>query len=204
MGADDDMLVKRAAASDMDAMATLLERYAPALRQRMHIEPRWRSVLDVDDVMQVTFLEAFLEVPRLQAIDGAGFQAWLTRIADNNLRDAIRGLRRKKNPQPERRISPADFGESCAILWETLGATTTTPSRVISRDEAQGRLQAALERLPDDYRRVVQLYDLQGSDIAEVASSMNRSPGAVHMLRARAHERLRQLLGAATAYFSNA
>ena len=56
-------------------------------------------------------------------------------------------------------------------------------------------LNAALNTLPADYRTAVRLYDLEGRPVAEVAGTMGRSAGAVHMLRARAHERLRAFLG---------
>ena len=55
-------------------------------------------------------------------------------------------------------------------------------------------LKAAIDQLPKDYRRVVQLYDLDGLAAAEVARQMDRSDGAVYMLRARAVDRLRELL----------
>ena len=50
---------------------------------------------------------------------------------------------------------------------------------------------------------MIRLYDLEGRPIAEVAAEMGRSSGAVHMLRARAHDRLRELLGPESAFFTN-
>ena len=46
------------------------------------------------DVMQVTYLEAFLHIDQLTARDTSAFLAWLTRIAENAIRDAVRGLTR--------------------------------------------------------------------------------------------------------------
>ncbi|MHC5109075.1 MAG: RNA polymerase sigma factor, partial [Planctomycetota bacterium] len=58
-------------------------------------------------------------------------------------------------------------------------------------------LSSALESLPADYETAIRLYDFDGMTIDDVADQMNRSTGAVHMLRARAHDRLRELLGPA-------
>jgi RNA polymerase sigma factor (sigma-70 family) len=84
-----------------------------------------------------------------------------------------------------------------------LGVTTTTPSRHARRDERATRLNTALDALPQDYGRAVRLYDLESLPIDEVAKQMGRSTGAVHMLRARAHDRLKDLLGAESKWFSS-
>lgn len=199
---DGDKLVSQAASGDLDAMTSLLERYGPEIRHGLHIERRWQSQLEPDDVMQVTYLEAFLEIRRVRSLHGQSFLAWLQRIAANNLRDAIRGLRRRKHPQPERRVQPTSNADSCVALWNMLGTTSTTPSRTVSRKETQNRIQESLEQLPPDYRAVIQMYDIENRPISEVAQTLARTQGAVHMLRARAHDRLRESLGAAAGYFS--
>ena len=60
-----------------------------------------------------------------------------------------------------------------------------------------------LERLPASYRRVVDEVDLAERPVSEVAAELNKSPGAIHMLRSRAHERLRELLGGPTRFFGD-
>jgi RNA polymerase sigma-70 factor (ECF subfamily) len=77
-----------------------------------------------------------------------------------------------------------------------------TPSGAAATREAVGLVQAAVDRLPEDYRRVVRLYELQGLSIHDVAADMGRSEGAVKMLLARARDRLRESLGSSSRYFS--
>jgi len=196
----------QAACGDLAALRDLLKRYGPAVQKRLagKIGRRWRSVMDADDVMQVTYLEAFLQIDQLVERNAASLTAWLTRAAENNLRDAIRGLQCQKRPQPERRVQPEGGEDSYIALVEMLGGTTTTPSRHAARDEAASMLESAIRKLPADYREAVQLYDLEGRSAAEVAESMRRSVGAVHMLRARAHDRLREQLGSESKYFTHA
>lgn len=195
-----DARIRAAIEGDADALSGLLSEHGPEIERSLSIGREWRAVLEPADVMQVTYLEAFLEIRRYDPDRAPPFHAWLRRIAENNLRDAIRGLQRRKRPQPSQQVHAAG-ADSTWELYEHLGVTTTTPSRFASAQERVDHLNAALEALPDDYAQVVRLYDLEGLPIAEVAQRMNRSPGALHMLRARAHARLRDRLTTETGLF---
>lgn len=204
MAVVDPSLLQQAVEGDATALRTLLEHFGGEVRKRIsgRIDRRWRSSLDEDDVMQVAYLEAFLHIDQLTARDSASFLTWLTRIAENALRDAIRGLSRQKRPDPARRVMAAPDADSYVGLLDCLGVTTTTPSREVARHDAAAMLETAISRLPDAYRTAVRLYDLEGRPVAEIAAEMARSVGAIHMLRARAHDRLRQDLGTSSKYFS--
>lgn len=195
-------LVGRAVRGDADALSTLLAHFGPRVESTLRVGRNWRPLLDAGDVMQITYLEAFLEIGRFLPDNAEAFEAWLRRIAENNLRDAIRGLKRQKQPPPARRIQPPLAGDdSFAGLYDALVATDSTPSRAVAQTDVVRLVEAALARLPEDYARAVRLYDLEGRPIAEIAAEMKRSPGAVHMLRARAHERLGELLASAATWF---
>ena len=197
-----DSKLQAAVSGDVAAMTELLHQYGPEVERTLSIAREWRSVLEPADVMQVTYLEAFLEITRYDPQRSEPVRKWLQRIAENNLRDAIRGLQRQKRPQPANRVEVA-LGDGSSRLFAELGVTTTTPSRYATAEERSSRLNAALDALPEDYGRVVRLYDLQALPIGEVAKQMGRSSGAVHMLRARAHDRLRELLGPETGWFGS-
>jgi RNA polymerase sigma-70 factor, ECF subfamily len=184
-------------------MTALLQECAPEVERSLSIGREWQSVLEPSDVMQVTYLEAFLRIAQFDASRAEPFGAWLRRIAENNLRDAIRGLQAQKRPQPSGRVALPVGADSQDILLAELGVTTTTPSRHATRQERSTRLNAALDALPEDYAKVVRMYDLEGLPIAEVAERMGRSSGAIHMLRARAHDRLKPLLGTESAWFGS-
>ncbi|HVZ93185.1 MAG TPA: RNA polymerase sigma factor [Phycisphaerales bacterium] len=201
---DELQLVNRAVAGDEDALTELLEREGPPLRERMgpKIGAPWRSQIDADDVMQITYMEAFLRIGKFVPQGPGAFRGWLQQIAENNLRDAIKSLERAKRPDPRKRVHGPPGEESFVALVEVLGATTTTPSRVAGRGEIQGAIDLALRQLPPDYERVIRMYDLEGRPITEVAHAMGRSGGAIFMLRARAHDRLREVLGSSSKFFS--
>ncbi|MCW5775528.1 MAG: sigma-70 family RNA polymerase sigma factor [Phycisphaeraceae bacterium] len=200
----DSTLVQRACAGDADALTELLRRNGPELRRRVEsrIGRQWNGVIEADDVLQVTYLEAFTRIARFTPEGEGAFLAWMTRIAENNVRDAVRGLERAKRPDPKRRVQGPVNEDSYVGLVEVLGVTTTTPSRQAARREAVEILDRTLAKLPTDYAKVVRLYDLECRPIAEVARELGRSEGAVYMLRARAHDWLRETMGTESQFFS--
>jgi len=206
MGVSVDQSMAQAMRGDKDALTALLLQYGPQVRSRLagKMPARWQSMLDEDDVLQVTYLEAFLRIGQFSPAEddpGGSFLAWLTRIAENNLRDAVKWLDRKKRPPPTPGGDGLDAEQS---LIETLTGGLPTPSRQVGHAELRALLAAALGELPPDYAEVIRLYDLAGCPIDEVAARLKRSTGAVFMLRARAHDRLQELLGSSSQYFSGA
>ena len=203
---DESALAEKASGGDQDALERLLRVFGPNVRDRLKskIGSQWRSALDEDDVMQVTYLEAFLLIDSFRSRGPGSFQAWLGQIAENNLRDALRGLQAAKRPNPKNRVQPRPgAADSFVALVELLGTTEATPSRAAAAHEAVRYLETALGSLPPDYERVVRLYDLEGLAASEVGEQLGRSAGAIYMLRARAHERLRKSLGTQSRFFSD-
>lgn len=202
---NDDQLIARAIAGDRAATADLLRLHGPTVRARLagKISPVWQSILEPDDIMQVTYMEAFLRIDRFQPRHEGSFLAWLTLIAENNLRDAVKELERQKRPNPRNRVQADAKNDSYVALVELLGATVTTPSLVAARHEVKSALDLALEKLPPDYAKAVRMYHLEGRDCKEVAEALGRSQGAVYMLLARAQERLKDVLGSSSKFFSH-
>lgn len=196
--ATDRLSVARAASGNRDALVELLDRHGPSVERSLRISAAWQGRLDAADVMQVTYLEAFLRITTFDPQRPDSFAAWLRRIAEHNLLDAIRELEAERKRAAPRRIRAFNAEESYVALLDVLSASGGTPSQSVRRDEAGAMLAEAIDRLPSDYATALRLYDLEGREIEEVAAAMGRSPGAVHMLRLRAHERLRELLGPAS------
>ena len=193
----EEVQITQAVAGDRDALSQLLHQYAATLRTFLggKIARRWQSLLDVDDVIQVTLLEIFLRIGKFEYRGQGSFAAWLQRIASNNLKDAIRSLEAAKQLPPEKRLTLAGSEDSSRQLLEILGVTTGTPSRKAMVKETDSSLRNAIQQLPRDYAQVLTLYDLESQTVEQVAETMRRSVGAVFMLRARGLDYLRETLG---------
>ena len=189
-----DECVARAAAGDGASLEQLLRLRGGAIAARLSIDARWQRAITPEDVMQVTYLEAFLRIQSLQDTTVQGFDAWLTRIAKNNLTDAIRSLQRDKRPEVGKRLTSGPSGESSRTLLARLGESKPSAATALGEREAIALMIEAVDKLPDTYASVVRALDLEERTVADYAEEVGRSTGAVHMLRARAHERLRDLL----------
>jgi len=193
-----DQLLRSARGGDADALGELLRHHAPELRRHVEgrISRRWVPLLSADDVLQETFADAFLAIRTADLTGDAPFLAWLRKLGDNNLVDVVRALRAEKRGGTSRRVGPAAGADLFDALQEHIvGARPTrTPSRHVRRDEACQTLHPTLRRLPETHRQVIELYDLQGWPMARVAAVLGRSVGAAHLLRVRAHRRLREFL----------
>jgi len=204
MPADDRPLLRKAALGDADALSALLRKNAPNVRASItgRIPARWQSLISEDDVMQQTFADAFMDIMHFDPEGDGSFSGWLCSMAQCNLRDAIRMLSAVKRGGQQGRVDLEDPAKPEATLVDLLTASGGSPSRAAAGKEAQSLLADALRQLPPNYQLVVRMYDLEGQGIDIIAQHLNRSPGAVYMLRARAHDALRKLLGATSDFFT--
>lgn len=205
MAEHDQSTLHKAVAGDTDALTRLLQEHGPAIRAsiRGHIPAKWRSVLSEDDVMQQTYTDAFLDIGDFDPDGDGAFSGWLCTLAQCNLRDALRMLEAVKRGGRKNRVELDQPIGSADALVNALSSSGTSPSGRAAGIEARALLDRAMAALPETYRQVVQLYDLDALDIETVAQRLNRSPGATYMLRARAHHQLQKLLGAATRFFTD-
>ena len=102
MAQTDEELLVQAIRGDEEALSELLARHGPWIRSRLasKIPAHFQSVLSEDDVLQVTYLDAFLNIVRFQPQGPGSFPAWLARIAENNLLNALKSLKAGKRPDP--------------------------------------------------------------------------------------------------------
>jgi len=204
MAESEDQLLEKALQGDVGALSALLERHGPSVRTRLEgeIAAKWRSMLSVDDVMQQTYTDAFLTIRGFEHRQDSTFKNWLITLARRNLLDAVRMLSTQKRGGDRLRIEVRGRDESMVALYEQLACPEGTPSSHAAHKEAQTILRETIDRLPVNHRRVIWLYDIEGTPVEDVAVAMEKSVGAVYMLRARAHDRLRELMGAAHNFLS--
>ena len=201
----EDQLLRKASTGDQEALSELFERFGPRVRERIasEVPRRWRALVTAEDVMQQTYIDAFFYIRGFSPRGPGALERWLITVARNNLRNAIHALEADKRGGNRQRLELVDPNDSLVALYGLLAASESTPSGHAALAEARRDLEQALRQLPDDYRLVVRLYDLERCSSDAVASTLNRSRGAMFMLRARAHRALRQLMGGSSKYFSS-
>lgn len=202
---DLDHLIDDARRGNREALVALLREHAPAARAvvRGNIPARWQSILTEDDVIQQTYADAIMGIGQFRSNESGAFSTWLAKLAKNNLLAAIEMLETAKRGGDRRRVDLANSDDSCVELYVSVTSGGRTPSRQVAREEAKAAVLKALGQLSSVHATVVRMYDLEGRGVQEVGAHLNRSPGAVYMLRARAHEQLAGLLGHASAFLTH-
>lgn len=200
-----DELLHAAVAGNTEALSTILEIFDDELATHLtgRIARIYQSVLSVDDVLQITYLEVFLRIHQFRPGSPQALLRWLKSCADHNLIDAIRLLEAAKRPSPKRAVAGSIGSDSITTFVAGLVGTETSPLTGVGRADVKTRVETALNELPPVYAKVIRLYDLEGRSIADVCERIGRSSGAVHMIRNRAHDRMRELLGTASKFFSS-
>jgi len=130
---------------------------------------------DAEDLTAQVFVRA---VEQLDTDRHPGeIAAWLYRVAQNTTADYWRAFYRL----------PLVGTDHVAPGWEP--ADTSTPPSESAGDSASTRVETVLRRLPDHYRRVLQLRFLERLSVAETASAMGITSGNARVLQYRALRR---------------
>ena len=149
---------------------------------RLQLSPRLQAKLDASDVVQQAILEAHQSRAQFRGQSEAEWLAWLRAILANVLAAAARRFAARARDVGRERSLAGDLDLSSSRLECLLAADLTSPSQRAVRCEELLRLAAALARLPEDQRRVVELHHLKGVPVAELARQMGRSGAAVTSL----------------------
>ena len=147
--------------------------------------------VEASDVVQDALLRAHKALPQFQGTTSAELQAWLRKILETQLLDAVRYWHRGKRDAQLERSMRETISDSIRCI-EKLAANQTSPSQHVLRHEIALRLTDALTALPEDQRTAVELHHLSGYTVAETAERMGRSKPAVAGLLRRGLSGLRE------------
>lgn len=144
---------------------------------------------DARDALQEAFISAFRGIGRFQG--DARLSTWLHRIAVNTALMKLRSRRR----HPEESIEPllpvyAEDGHHA----ERFTAWAEPVDVAMQRAETRDTVRRVIDRLPESYRTVLVLRDIEGLDTGETARMLGVSINAVKIRLHRARQALRTLL----------
>jgi len=142
-----------------------------------------------EDVVQESFLRAFKGLANFEG--RSTLQSWLHRITVNS---ALSKLRQRKRlaEQPIDEHLPEFDRNDCRIEppWTRLASV----DEIMESDDTRRRVLETIQKLPDNYRVVLQLRDLDDYDTAEVAGLLGISETNVKVRLHRARAALKKLL----------
>jgi RNA polymerase sigma-70 factor (ECF subfamily) len=184
-----------ARAGSADALGQLLGAYRNYLLRiaRQEIDPALQAKESASDVVQETFLEAQRDFARFHGSSADEWRAWLRQLLLNNVANLIRRYRDTDKRRIDREV-PLRPSSWSGTPGGELAADTSSPSSHVRQDEQAQALDAALERLPDEYRQVLHARYREGRSFADIAQQLGRSANAVRKLWARAVARLQEEL----------
>jgi RNA polymerase sigma-70 factor, ECF subfamily len=136
---------------------------------------------DAEDVAQETVLKALKALPSFRA--ESKFSTWLVSIAINEARARLRHARVLQFESIDQAPQDDDTGFTPAVItdWREV------PLQALERKELRELLQKAMASLPEIYREVLLMRDVEELSIAETAAALGVSDGVVktRLLRAR-------------------
>ena len=192
---DDLELMRRAREGDFEAFSLLVERFQRrvfAVARRIVGNPH-----DTEDVTQQTFLSVMDHLGDFR--EESSVATWILRIATNH---ALKVLRKRRGLPTVSIDAPAgDEADSYAALPhpEFIAQWRDEPSRLVQQREVRQLIEAALAELPEKYRVVFVLRDIEGLSVKETAEALGLTEAnvKVRLLRARLdlRERLTRALG---------
>jgi RNA polymerase sigma-70 factor, ECF subfamily len=191
VAANDTALVERLRARDAGALEILMERHSSRLyRVAFGIT---RNHAEAEEVVQDVFLTLFRKV---DGFDGrAALGTWLYRVATNAALIKRRGKRAELETSLDECLPTfrADGHREGDRAW-VVADWSQSPESELLTGEARKILDEALDRLPEHYRALLVLRDVEELSNEEVAEALGESVSTVKSRLHRARMALREIL----------
>lgn len=184
---DDGAIVRRIVGGERSLFEVLMRRHNQQVYRAV------RSVLrdeaDVEDVMQQTYVSAFTHLHQFE--QRAQFSTWLIRIA---LNEAF--ARRRLVQRSADRANDTVANEPHEDSMDTVPTPHAGPEQLAYASELGRLLETALDALPEHYRTVFMLRQVEGLSTAETAASLELGDEAVKTRLHRARSIVRKTIAA--------
>ncbi|MBY3034841.1 RNA polymerase sigma factor [Rhizobium laguerreae] len=192
-------LVPLAKMGDEPAVRTIVQRH----NQRLFRTARAiiRNDAEAEDVVQAAYVKAFTNLATFRG--DAQLSTWLTRIT---LNEALGRVRARKNTTELGEIDMQTMAPGGEVLQFPSFLSATDPETELARSQARHLLENAVDELPDDFRAMFVLRDVEGMSTDEAASYLGIRPETAKTRLHRARKMMRrsiekQLSGAFSALF---
>lgn len=180
-------LAARIAARDLGAV-----RQVTAANNQRLFRAAW-SILgnraDAEDAVQSAYLRAFTAI---ESFEGrSSLSTWLTRIVINEALGRVRAARRR-----EARLDGGSIIHLAEYRDKLMRGSSgdADPDRALERSQLRQMLERAIAALPETFRTVFILREVEGMSVEEVADSLGIPASTVKTRHLRARRRLRDAL----------
>jgi RNA polymerase sigma-70 factor (ECF subfamily) len=183
----DPEIVKRVRAGETALFEILMRRH----NQRVYRVARAvvKDEAEVEDIMQQAYINAFTHLHQFE--DRSQFSTWLTRITLNEAFGRRRKLRLSASVADQRDLNDGD-----GDLMDTLTSPEADPERQAYAQELNRVLEAAVDTLPENYRTVFILRDIEGLSTSETGEGLGLGDEAVKTRLHRARVMIRRTVTA--------
>lgn len=185
--AEEAAIIQQLQAGSEEAFAWLISRYQQPLYSLIYrLLP---NPGDAADITQDVFIKVFRGISHFHG--DASLRTWIYRIA---LHEALNQRRWWSRHRRQELTIDNSCEEQHGLLVENLVDTHESPFEAAAHAEIAGHVEAALREVPEPFRTVVVLRDIEGFGYEEIAEILNANLGTVksRLMRGRAH--LRSLL----------
>jgi RNA polymerase sigma-70 factor, ECF subfamily len=180
-------LVARLQAGDQDAFEELVRTYGGRL---LSVARRFvRNEADAQDVVQAAYLSAFRNLHQFEG--GCQLSTWLHRIVVNTALMNLRTRRRKPEESIELLLPSFQDDGHHVEQFSEWGAPADI---LLEREETRATVRACIQQLPDNYRQVLVLRDIEELPTQDVAQMLKMTATAVKVRLHRARQALSTLL----------
>lgn len=184
---DESALLAGLRARDEQAFETIVLTYGGRL---LAVARRLvRDEADAQDVVQSAYLSAFRAVDQFEG--AAQISSWLHRIVINTALMKLRS-RRRKPEEPIEPLLPSFLADGHHV--EQFSDWSTPADVLLERKETRAIVRASIDQLPDSYRDVLILRDIEELSTQEVADALGLTPTAVKVRLHRGRQALSTLL----------
>lgn len=182
--AGDDYLIDLARRGDESAVRALVQRY----NRRLYRVARavLRDDAEAEDAVQEAYVSAFAALDRFRG--DSSFATWITRIALN----AALGRKRRRRPTVGLESVERQDADTARVLL--FPAIQHNPEQAMSRSQARELLEQVIEELPDAFRTVLMLRDVEGMSVEETAAHLEIKSATVKTRLHRARKMMRAAL----------
>ena len=182
-------LIVLAKDGDESALEQLCRVYSERVRWivRLRMGGELRSKLESMDLAQDVFISALRDLGNFTYKNEGDFLRWLSKIAENRLRDNLDRLHaNKRDIRKEVRLKSYEPTTGDSFVAALGPIDTTTPSVIMSKREDLAKLARAIDALTSEYKEVIVLTKIEGLSYKEIAENLGKSSDAVRMLVSRA------------------